>query len=288
MVSVLTLTRNRAQYLKQCLQSLVGQVAPSDEVIVVDNNSSDNTRQILRQYMRVLPLRVFRTSLQGYPLLYNYAIKKSKGDVLVFFDDDCVADKSFIASIKAAHKKYPHSAIQGKTYSLPPNNIYAEVMGDHYKNWIQSNLLADGVHMKTCDNKNLVIPSFLLDAYGNFDKRLLAGSEDVELGMRFVKKGASIRFEPSIIAHHHERDTFHGFMMQHMRIARSESLVDAKNQNNQRIGMLRWAKLRLHAQSAVHRELLYIRSARIKDALLLPFLYLLLFIVRVTRYSTAR
>lgn len=97
-ISVLIITRNRAKILKKCLNSLINQ--DIFELIVVDNGSEDTTKELVLSYKGKLPIRYIREEKTGIPFARNLSIIKSRGTVLGFIDDDCVADKNWIANAK--------------------------------------------------------------------------------------------------------------------------------------------------------------------------------------------
>ena len=81
--------------LKSCLNSLVTQTKKSDEVIVVDNSSNDNTKNVVINFNKQLPIRYIFEPRIGIPIARNTGIKNAKYDIIAFIDDDCVADKNF-------------------------------------------------------------------------------------------------------------------------------------------------------------------------------------------------
>lgn len=280
-VSVVTLTKNRAPLLKKCLQSLVGQVSADDEIIVLDNESTDNTKEVVENCPKALNIRYYRTSANGYPLLYNLAAGKSTKDIIIFFDDDCVARKNFIRNIRLAQTSTGLSCvIQGITRSIPKSNMYAQIMGDHYKNWITANMVNKD-EMYTLDNKNASMPRYIFLKSGGFCPQLTRGSEDTEFGIRLRQQGVSIKLNTHIIAYHHERSTLWGFLKQHARMAKSESFLHQYLQDKDIIGSLRRKRIVLNAASAMAREVNYIKQKNITFAINLPIAYLLLVCVHV-------
>jgi len=283
-VSIITLTKNRASLLRANLGSLVGQVTKNDEIVIVDNASIDETQSVIVEYKRKLPICYFYTNLQGYPKLYNFAFQQSKKQIIVFFDDDCIADKHFLEQIRSSHasSKNPH-VVQGATSSLPKNNLYAEIMSDHYQNWLKTNTTTNG-SMRTFDNKNASMPRTVFISSGGYSEDLVYGSEDIDLGIRMKNKGVQIIFDPTIIAYHHERSSFDSFIAQHLRIAKSEGVLDKHLSSKDKIRMIPIRKTALNLVSAARREYYYLRYWRIKDLFLLPCVYIVLALVRVYGY----
>lgn len=281
-ISVLTPTRNRSDYLKLWLESLANQTQIPDEIIIIDNDSTDDTQDVIRKYRGRLPIKSKLSRAKGYPKIYNEAIKMATSDIIAFLDDDCIAESDWIGNILKAHKKYKNASIQGKTESIPRGNIYVEVMGDHYQNWIKGNIVKDN-EMVTFDNKNMSIPAQILKD-NLFSESMRLGSEDIELGKRLRRKGVKIYYVPSIKASHHERSTLKGFFYQHLRISRGEAVLDKKLSNDERVGMLVNKKNLLSLVSFLKREYSYLSKFDFINFFYLPFLYLLLLFTRIYGY----
>lgn len=98
-ISVVIPTRNRVDKLKQCLSYLMPQLKKGDEVIVVDNASTDNTIEFLRrsnsEYVKVLEEKRLGSSYAR-----NLAVKEAKGEILGFLDDDSFVLKGWVDSVR--------------------------------------------------------------------------------------------------------------------------------------------------------------------------------------------
>ncbi|MFA5411669.1 MAG: glycosyltransferase family A protein [Candidatus Omnitrophota bacterium] len=95
-ISVVIPTFNRAKILEEALTSLAAQTRIPDEVVVVDNNSSDNTKEVVESFNHGLKIKYVLEPTQGTSTARNTGIKNASGDIIVFFDDDCVADKEWL------------------------------------------------------------------------------------------------------------------------------------------------------------------------------------------------
>jgi len=88
-VTVIMATYNRAAYLAQSLESLLNQTRPPEEILVIDDGSTDDTSAILAGYGD--RIRVIRRQNAGKPAALNYAIPLAKGTHIWLFDDDDLA-----------------------------------------------------------------------------------------------------------------------------------------------------------------------------------------------------
>src|SRR5579863_5799453 len=105
-ISVVVCTYNRARSLGKTLESVVAQSLPQGvewEIIVVDNNSKDSTRQVVEEFQSRYKGR-FRYLLeerQGVSFARNTGIRESIGEVLAFIDDDETAAPGWLQNLTA-------------------------------------------------------------------------------------------------------------------------------------------------------------------------------------------
>ncbi|MEO6197796.1 MAG: glycosyltransferase family A protein [Dehalococcoidia bacterium] len=107
-VSVIVPTRNRADSLRQLLHSLSAQVYPAAriEVIVVDNESTDETEMIVGQAAAVAPFAIhyLRKQNDGPAASRNRGAEMATGDILAFTDSDCIPSPGWVRTAIAAFK----------------------------------------------------------------------------------------------------------------------------------------------------------------------------------------
>lgn len=101
MISVIICTYNRDKYIYNVLKSLADNTLPHDcyEIVLVDNNCTDNTQSECNRFVRDFPTVNFRYVVetnQGLSHARNRGIKESTGDILVYVDDDALVNNEYL------------------------------------------------------------------------------------------------------------------------------------------------------------------------------------------------
>ncbi|MCT4535550.1 glycosyltransferase family 2 protein [Halodesulfovibrio sp.] len=108
MLSIIVCTYNRSSFLASCLESLIHQTISTleFEVVVVNNNSGDNTQEVALSFQNKFPNFVYlEEKNQGLSFARNAGINAAKGDWVAFLDDDAVARQNWIEQILATITK---------------------------------------------------------------------------------------------------------------------------------------------------------------------------------------
>jgi glycosyltransferase involved in cell wall biosynthesis len=96
-------TRNRSRFLARTLASYTQQRERRFELVIVDDGSTDDTREIARAASTELDVRYIRRAHSGIAASRNAAIRAARGPVLIFSDDDRLVDPGFVGDHVAAH-----------------------------------------------------------------------------------------------------------------------------------------------------------------------------------------
>lgn len=116
-ISVVIPTFNRCGILKKTLQSFLGLNNKKEdfdyEIIVVDNNSHDNTKIVAMSFEGTLPVVYLHEPKQGKNNALNLAISKARGEILVFIDDDIIPDTNWLQEIYLSSLRHPDGLVFG-------------------------------------------------------------------------------------------------------------------------------------------------------------------------------
>lgn len=129
-ISVVVPVYNGEKTLPLCLDSLMNLDYPKEdfEIIVVDNNSTDKTQEIIKRY----PVRYVFEPHRNCAKARNKGIKSSKGEFVAFLDADCVAHKDWIKNLLNGCNDPFVGGCGGEIYSYNPSTLwekYAENRG---------------------------------------------------------------------------------------------------------------------------------------------------------------
>jgi len=107
MISVIIPSRNYGRYLKACLESIKNQARKVAEIIVVDDDSSDRTGEIVKKYRSI---KYFKVKYHQANKARNFGFRQSSGDLIMFFDADDRMKKDCIKRLFQGLKKNPKAA----------------------------------------------------------------------------------------------------------------------------------------------------------------------------------
>jgi glycosyltransferase involved in cell wall biosynthesis len=112
-ISVIVPAFNSEATLRECLDALLGQDYPANqyEVIIVDNNSTDSSAEIVRGYQRVTLLRERK---RGSYAARNRGLREAGSDIIAFTDSDCVARPDWLSQIDRATRNPRTQVLQGR------------------------------------------------------------------------------------------------------------------------------------------------------------------------------
>jgi glucosyl-dolichyl phosphate glucuronosyltransferase len=218
-ISVILCTYNRHLYLKKALESLACSVLPGStdwEVIVVDNRSSDQTPDVVKEFATQYPgrFRYVPEPKQGKSHALNTGIRQSRGDVLAFVDDDATVEPGWLWNLTKALNDGDWAGAGGRTrlgesLSLPR---WLALSGPCDLGGVLAAQFDLGDEPGQLDKApygvNMAYRKTMFEKYGGFRTDLgpRPGSEirneDTEFGNRLLAAGERLRYEPSAIVYH--------------------------------------------------------------------------------------
>lgn len=204
LISVAICTRNRAQLLARAVESVLPQLKPDTELLIVDNASTDETPQLVAALAAHNPaVRVWRETTPGIPAARNAALRKAQGRHILFFDDDELAEPGWLDAYRNFLKDPPSSNLGcvGGPYieqHEAPTPAWLDPDYGSYHIAASTGKLVEGATPAT---GNCAYPTELVVRMGGFLPQL-PRRHDTELNARLRKTGYEIWWlEPARVRH---------------------------------------------------------------------------------------
>lgn len=106
-ISVIIPTYNSAPYIVNCIESVINQTLNNIEIIIIDDGSTDNTKNKIENYINTEKVHYIKQKNMGVSAARNHGVKIARGEYIAFIDsDDCWLDNKLELQLKIFNK-YP-------------------------------------------------------------------------------------------------------------------------------------------------------------------------------------
>ena len=212
-VSVVLCTCDRASLLGDALAALVAQTdAPPYDVVVVDNNSTDDTARVIERFTSSGVVRAVREPRQGLSYARNRGMAATSGGIVAFTDDDVRVGPTWVRAIARAFRDHPEASLVGGKVvpdwaADPPSwldaTFHAPLAVVDYGDRV---FRVDAAEPRGLIGANLAVRRRALETHDGFSPRLqrvrdgIGSTEDHDLQMRLLQAGAVAVYDPRIVA----------------------------------------------------------------------------------------
>ena len=217
--SVIFCTYNREKYIYNALKSIAEQNFPPHayEIVLIDNKSTDSTEKICQLFQADYPsvdFRYFMETNQGLSYARNRGIEESKGEILIFVDDDATVFDQYLQSIDTFFRKHPEAVAAGGPI-VPVYEVDKPRWLSHYTEQLIGGALYEGTQEKPFQNGkypgggNSAFRKSVFQKYGLFNVDLgrkgkgLIGAEEKDLYDRLTKGSEVFYYLPQMGIHHY-------------------------------------------------------------------------------------
>jgi len=232
-LTVAIITRNRPKLLDQCLASIASQKTPPDSLIIIENDTHSTIIPVLKRYPN-LPIIHHLIPQSNLATLRNHALSLAKTPFLAFIDDDCVADKNWVKSIKTCLSQPLVAACIGHHKNRFPQNRYARLEQSLHESWFsqyyplqQSADFNSGMFFNT---RNCALNATLINQYQlQFSPSAPHKIEDTDFGLKLLKTLPSqyrLVYLPSMIVHHANSTSLTEFFARRIHSGRGKYFLD--------------------------------------------------------------
>lgn len=193
---------NAQGYINKCLEAVLRQSYPIDEILVIDDGSTDATAAAAARY----PVIIIRSEHNhGLASARNTALRQAKNNFIASVDADCVIGRDWLKECMKSFGSPKVAMVGGRLEEAYYNEIADCWRGTHLKHHWGENTITNPVFLS---GSNLVMRKDLVGPAGFYDeKRYRNNYEDVDLSLRVKRLGFDLVYEPAAEALHIRRDT---------------------------------------------------------------------------------
>jgi len=239
-VSVIIINYNGKHHLEKCLESLTKIDYTNIEIIVVDNNSNDDSVDFISKNFPNLILIELNEN-KGFAEPNNIASKTAIGDFLLFLNNDTIVTPPFISELIKSFQQNSDVGICQSLLLKPDESIdssgdFLDTLGIVYNS---KTPISEIREISSARGASMMIKKNIFDQLKGFDKKFYFSFEDVDLSWRCWIVGYKILVIPKSIVYHlggqtykkvKESMAFHGFKNQlSMKITNYEFPLNLKN-----------------------------------------------------------
>ena len=196
---------NAATYIEPTIKAVLDQTLPPDELLIIDDGSTDRTVEIASQY----PVRVIRHEKNlGLAAGRNTAFANARHELVAAIDSDAILEPKWMEYLAEAFSDEAVAASGGRLLEK-----YRESPADAWRAaHLSQDLGEQRIDVAWPTPKRLggfgtVIRKTAVERVGGYDLRFRTNYEDVDMSVRLLKAGYKLVFDPRAVAHHMRRDT---------------------------------------------------------------------------------
>lgn len=210
LITILIPTYNRASWLAEALASVLGQHTNGEfttEVVVVDNNSTDETVQVVEHVARSssTPVHYVLAEEPGCGQARNAGLERGHGDWVAFLDDDEIAEPHWLYHLWRAAQDHNAEQVGGAVHLLLSDEELARLSIDVRRSLRErTSATVDGGSRHFGPREypgtdNMLVSAHLLERLNNFDPTVVSGTanSDYDFSIRARRAGARCWFAPA-------------------------------------------------------------------------------------------
>ena len=217
--SVVVTTWQRPVLLRNTLASLLEQSYRDFEIVVVCDGEDARLRAISREFDHEPRIRwISHPVNRGLPAARNTGAREAQGDVVLFLDDDVIADPDLLSAHMSHHleatpsRRLAVTSLAAEERQTQLSTYLNERLHEHWKSMLESfsqtldasglDSIGDEIEKIICFGLNSSIRRDLFLSYGGFNELFRASDEEAELGIRLYLAGVDFIFEPRFLLTH--------------------------------------------------------------------------------------
>lgn len=209
LVSIIIITFNPGKLIIDCLNSIKNSNYHAFEVIIVDNNSIDNSINAIKDSFKFIHIIHLNHNI-GYGAAANLGINQAKGGLIIIMNQDIIVNEDWLINLVRAYKNNGVAIYQPKILRTTNPNVISSA--GNLRNLAAFPILRGSGMSSKLFNKTeelhyasgacFMIPKTIIKTIGLFDPAYFMYAEDLDLGWRALLFGYKLIYVPPAIVYH--------------------------------------------------------------------------------------
>lgn len=192
---------NAERYIAECLEGILRQTYPIDEILIIDDGSTDKTVEIASKYH----VKIIRHGAnKGLAAARNTAFRNAKNEFVAALDADCVPEPDWLEKLMENFTNENIAGVGGKLIEKYVNTLADKWRAVHLHQHWGDERIVNPPFLAGCNN---VFRKRAVEEVGFYDERLRTNGEDTYIGKKLKEKGFVLVYDPISIAKHLKKDT---------------------------------------------------------------------------------
>ena len=201
-VSIYIPAYNAAKFLRESIEAILSQTVAPDEVLVIDDGSSDQTAEVVSRYTEVKLVR--HNVNRGLAAARNTAVRSAENELIGSLDADCAADANWLEKLLPAFNDPKVAGASGRLFERFQNSAADRWRCAHMGMDRGERPIRNPMFLYGCNG--LYRKSAILGV-GGFDEAMVTAGDDADIGRRLRSAGWELLHEPEARVTHLRQDS---------------------------------------------------------------------------------
>jgi biofilm PGA synthesis N-glycosyltransferase PgaC len=193
---------NASRYIEKCLESILNQSYPIQNILIVDDGSTDNTLDLIKKYPNLQIIQ--HPENRGLAAARNTALHALITTFIANIDSDCIAEKDWLENLMKDFTDEKIVGVGGKLFETNQSTVPDFWRVIHMKqHWGDEKI----VNSDWLFGHSAVFRKSALESINGYQEKFRTNYEDLDLSRRLREKGYTVVYEPQAVVHHLRTDT---------------------------------------------------------------------------------
>lgn len=225
--SIIVPVYNRPDEIDELFSSLSKQAQKNFEIIVVEDGSKIDCKQVVEKYSLVLDVKYFYKDNEKPAIARNYGVARSSGEFVLFFDSDCIIPPNYFEKLEYNLQKNNVDAFGGPDAASPDFNDVQKAISYSMTSLFTTGKIRGGEVIDKFYPRsfNMGVKREVFDKIGGFPVTKMHPGEDMVFAIEIIKQGFKTKLFKECFVYHKRRNTFKSFFIQVFRFGKVRNII---------------------------------------------------------------